>query len=289
MSDSPGAATVIGLGPMGQSTVKALLKAGYHVIVWNRSSAKADAMVELGARRADTVAEALEAGEVTLMSLTHYAAMYDVLGQAESSLDGKTIVNLSSDSPGQARAGAGWVTDHGARFLSAGYMSQGPDISHPFSYLLVSGPEDLVEEHADLLNALSPVHYVGPDFGFSQVYYQSLLTLLHPVLLAFEQALAMVDRAGADTGRYVGYAVRFMDALKEFMEQFAEAAAVGGAEDLAMLKMMEAGAQHIVEASEEVGVDATISLAAQSIWQRAIDASDQRGEVVSSLRLIRGE
>lgn len=281
--------TVIGLGPMGQSTVKSLLRAGYDVTVWNRSSGKADAMVELGARKASTVAEALDASAVTLLSLTHYAAMYDVLGQAVPELDGKTIVNLSSDSPEKAREGAAWVTERGAAFVSAGYMSQGDDISHPLSYLIVSGPQDLVTTHEELLNVLSPVHYVGPDYGFSQVYYQAGLTLLHPVMLSFEQALAMVERSGADTERYVGYAVKSMDSLKEFLVQFAEAAKVGGVEDIAMLKMMDAGAQHIIDASEEVGVDATLSHAAQSMWRRAIDASDQSGGVVTTYRLIRGD
>ncbi|MFA4080167.1 NAD(P)-dependent oxidoreductase [Mycobacteroides salmoniphilum] len=288
MSDAQNV-TVIGLGPMGQSTVKSLLKAGYTVTIWNRSSGKADAMVELGARKASTVAEALNAGAVTFISLTHYAAMYDVLGQAVPELAGKTIINLSSDSPNQARKGAAWVTERGAAFVSAGYMSQGDDISHPLSYLIVSGPQDLVTAHEELLNVLSPVHYVGPDYGFSQVYYQAGLTLLHPVMLSFEQAWAMVERSGADTDRYVGYAVKFMDSLKEFLVQFAEAAKIGGVEDVAMLKMMDAGAQHIIDASEDVGVDATLSHAAQSIWRRAIDASDERGEAVTSYRLIRGD
>ncbi|ARQ65809.1 Uncharacterised protein [Mycobacteroides abscessus subsp. massiliense] len=47
--------------------------------------------------------------------------------------------------------------------------------------------------------------------------------------------------------------------------------------------------KHIIDASEEVGVDATLSHAAQSMWRRAIDASDERGEIVSSYRLIRGD
>ncbi|MFD6196175.1 NAD(P)-dependent oxidoreductase [Mycobacteriaceae bacterium NPDC060252] len=288
MSD-PQSVTVIGLGPMGQSTVKSLLKAGYAVTVWNRSSAKADAMVELGARKASTVAEALDAGAVTFISLTHYAAMYDVLGQAVPELAGKTIINLSSDSPNQARKGAAWVTERGAAFVSAEYMSQGDDIAHPLSYLIVSGPQNLVTAHEELLNVLSPVHYVGPDYGFSQVYYQAGLTLLHPVMLSFEQAWAMVERSGGDTERYLGYAVKFMDSLKEFLVHFAEAAKIGGVEDVAMLKMMDAGAQHIIDASEEVGVDATLSQAAQSIWRRAIDASDERGEAVTSYRLILGD
>src|SRR5690348_3336313 len=91
--------TVIGLGPMGRAIVRALLAAGTEVTVWNRSADKAEAMAELGARRAESVADALDRNEVIVLSLTHYAAMYDVLGRAPERLRDKVIVNLSSDSP----------------------------------------------------------------------------------------------------------------------------------------------------------------------------------------------
>ena len=67
--------------------------------------------------------EALAANEVTVLSLTDYAAMYDVLGQAVDRLPGKVIVNLSSDSPANAREGAAWVRSRGAQFVSGGFMS----------------------------------------------------------------------------------------------------------------------------------------------------------------------
>ena len=50
-------------------------------------------------------AEALDANDLIVVSLTHYAAMYDVLGQATDRLAGKVIANLSSDSPEKAREG----------------------------------------------------------------------------------------------------------------------------------------------------------------------------------------
>ena len=49
-----------------------------------------------GAVRAGPVAEALDANLVTVVSLTHYAAMYDVLGQATDRLAGKVIANITS-------------------------------------------------------------------------------------------------------------------------------------------------------------------------------------------------
>ncbi|MGW4635980.1 NAD(P)-dependent oxidoreductase [Nocardia sp. NPDC004415] len=280
--------SVLGLGPMGQAMVRAFLAAGVEVTVWNRSTAKVDAMVELGAKRAATVAEALAANEVSVLSLTHYAAMYDVLGQAPEALAGKVIANLSSDSPEQARKGAAWVRERGAQFLSGGVMSAGDNIAHPASYIFYSGPREVFDAHAELLRPLSPQEYLGADDGLAQIYYQALLTVFHPWLLAFDQALAVIARSGHDIDQFIPFAVRSSDAYPYFMQEFATANQNGGWADLASLKMMDAGAQHIIDASEEVGVDATFSHLAQSYWRKAVAASEATGKPVSTFELIRG-
>ncbi|PKV78835.1 3-hydroxyisobutyrate dehydrogenase-like beta-hydroxyacid dehydrogenase [Nocardia fluminea] len=281
--------SVLGLGPMGQSMVKAFLAAGIEVTVWNRSTAKIDAMVALGAKRADTVAEALDANEVSVLSLTHYDAMYDVLGQAIDHLPGKVIANLSSDSPEKARAGAKWVRERGAEFFSGGVMSAGDNIAHPASYIFYSGPKPVFDAHAELLSPLSPQEYLGADDGLAQVFYQALLTIFHPWLLAFDQATAVIAKSGHDIAQFVPFAVRASEAFPYFMEQFSVANQNGGWADLASLRMMDAGAQHIIDASEEVGVDAGFSHLAQSYWRKAVAASETAGTPVSTYALIRGE
>ncbi|MET8427359.1 NAD(P)-binding domain-containing protein [Nocardia sp. NPDC004860] len=286
MSDLRRSVTVIGLGPMGRAMVAAFLKAGVEVTVWNRSPEKADAMVELGARRAATVAEALDANAVAVLSLTHYAAMYDVLGPAADHLRGKVIANLSSDSPEQARRGAAWLRQRGAEFLSGGVMSAGDNIEHPASYIFYSGPRAVFDAHAELLRPLSPQEYLGPDDGLAQVFYQGLLTIFHPWLLAFDQATAMIARSGHDIAQFVPFAVRSNAAFPYFMEQFSVENQNGGWADVAGLRMMDAGAQHIIDASAEVGVDATLSHTAQAFWRRAVAASAAAGRAVSTFELM---
>ncbi|MEV6770670.1 NAD(P)-binding domain-containing protein [Nocardia sp. NPDC051030] len=287
VNSHPHSVTVVGLGPMGQSMVKAFLKAGVEVTVWNRSPEKADAMAELGAKRAATLAEALAANEVTVLSLTHYAAMYDVLGPVTDHLKGKVIANLSSDSPEQARGGAAWVRSHGAEFFSGGVMSAGDNIEHPASYIFYSGPREVFDAHAELLRPLSPQEYLGADDGLAQVFYQGLLTIFHPWLLAFDQATAMIARSGQDIAQFVPFAVRASAAFPYFMEQFSVANQNGGWADIASLKMMDAGAQHIIDASEEVGVDATLSRESQAFWRKAVAASGEAGRAVSTFELMR--
>jgi 3-hydroxyisobutyrate dehydrogenase-like beta-hydroxyacid dehydrogenase len=283
-----GSITVIGLGPMGQAMVKAYLAAGIDVTVWNRTVAKADAMAALGAQRAATVAEALDANEVAIVSLTHYQAMYDVLGQAADHLEGKVIANLSSDSPENTRKGAAWATGHGARYLVGGFMSQGDDITHPDSYLYFSGPEDVFDAHKDLLRLLSRQEYLGPDYGLAQVYYQAELALFHAFLIGWEQALAIVERSGADVDRFAANASGHPNSYRDFMREFAEGAKAGGWGDLHSFKMMHAGAQHVIEASEDVGVDATLTKTVQDFYQRAIDATEQAGRPVPVYQILRG-
>lgn len=278
--------TVVGLGPMGRATARILLAAGLDVTVWNRTPGKAEALVELGATPAATAAEAVAANDTVLLSLIHYDAMYGTLADAD--LTGKTIVNLSSDSPANTGKGASWALERGARFLTGAYMTQSDDIQHPASHLYVSGPKDLHDELRPLLELLCANEYLGADYGLAQLYYQAGLAQFHAYLIALQQALAMIERSGGSVDRYLELTKDDAQSQRDFTLFFAEAAKQGGWGDPAALKMMHAGAQHVIDASEDAGVDASLTRTVQDYYQRAIDASDESGEFVSVYRLIRG-
>ena len=134
--------TLIGLGPMGQAMVHTLLRAGHPVTVWNRTPSRADDVVAAGATLAATPADALAASELVILSLTDYQAMYDILGPATEALAGRTLVNLSSDSPDRTREGAVWAEKHGARFLTGGVMTPAPMVGTEAAYVYYSGPTE---------------------------------------------------------------------------------------------------------------------------------------------------
>jgi 3-hydroxyisobutyrate dehydrogenase-like beta-hydroxyacid dehydrogenase len=118
--------TVIGLGPMGQAMTRTLLAAGHPVTVWNRTAGRADGVVADGATLAATPGAAVGASDLVILSLTDYRAMHDVLGRATASLAGRTLVNLSSDTPDRTRKAATWAAGHGAAFLTGGVMVPAP-------------------------------------------------------------------------------------------------------------------------------------------------------------------
>ncbi|MQM28548.1 NAD(P)-dependent oxidoreductase [Glycomyces albidus] len=279
--------TVVGLGPMGRATARVLLEAGVDVTVWNRSPGKTEALAELGAKVAATAAEAIAANDTILLSLIHYDAMYGVLEQGD--LTGKTVVNLSSDSPANAAKGADWVLDRGARFLTGAYMTQGDELGHPASKLYVSGPADLHESLRPLLEKLCTNVYLGGDYGVAQLYYQAGLAMFSAYLISVQQAFAMIERSGADIDTFLELTKDDAGSQRDFTLFFAQAAKEGGWEDLAALRMMLAGTQHVIDASEDAGVDAAITRTIKDYYQRALDASEKAGTVVPVYRILRGE
>ncbi|GAA1931975.1 hypothetical protein GCM10009837_67100 [Streptomyces durmitorensis] len=73
--------SVIGLGQMGTRLAQAFLTTGHATTVWNRSAAKADALVTQGAVRAATVEEAVAASPLVVVCLPDYATVSDLLGR----------------------------------------------------------------------------------------------------------------------------------------------------------------------------------------------------------------
>ncbi|MFC7104312.1 NAD(P)-binding domain-containing protein [Nonomuraea rubra] len=93
--------TIIGLGLMGQALAGAFLKAGHPTTVWNRTAAKAEQLVAGGARLAPTVGDALQASPLTIVCVTDYGAVHELI--SENDLEGTTLINLTSGTSAQAR------------------------------------------------------------------------------------------------------------------------------------------------------------------------------------------
>jgi len=97
----------LGLGMMGFPMSRRLLNAGYEVSVWNRSAAKAKALVEAGATLAANPREVATSASIIFMCVTDAAAVEDVVFGPHSFAavpgTGKLVVDFSSIHPDKAR------------------------------------------------------------------------------------------------------------------------------------------------------------------------------------------
>ncbi|MGW1817876.1 NAD(P)-dependent oxidoreductase [Streptomyces sp. NPDC002125] len=289
------AVTVIGLGPMGQAMTRTLLAAGHHVTVWNRTPGRADGVVADGATLAGTPREAVEKSGLVLLSLTDYQAMYDILGSATGSLAGRTLVNLSSDTPERTREAATWAAGHGATFLTGGVMVPAPMVGTEAAYVYYSGPGEAMRTHQPALALLGTPRYVGEDPGLAQLMYQAQLTVFLTTLSGLMHATAMLGAAGLKARDVLPELLATADSTGDIMRagEDSPGAALDAGEhpgDLSTVTMMGATADHIVDASRSLGLDLALPLAVRTHYRRAIDdghGGDNWTRIIDGIRAPR--
>ncbi|MFE7717652.1 NAD(P)-dependent oxidoreductase [Nocardia rhizosphaerihabitans] len=270
-TDTP--VTVIGLGLMGQALAGAFLAAGHPTTVWNRTGAKADDLVSRGARRAPTVGDALAASPLTIVCVTDYAAVRELLGTSDVPLDGTTVVNLTSGDSAQAREAARWAEQRGVRYLDGAIMGIPSTIGTAEAVILHSGPQADFDAHRPTLEALGGVSYLGADHGLASLYDVAGLAMMWSVLNAWLQGTAMLRTAGVDAATYAPFAQLIATGVAEWLPGYAEQIDRGEfPAEVAALATDARSMAHLVEESEALGVNAELPRLIKAMADRSIAA-----------------
>ncbi|RKN10847.1 NAD(P)-binding domain-containing protein [Streptomyces radicis] len=198
---------VIGLGAMGRALAAAFLAAGRPVTVWNRTAARADELVERGAVRAASPAEALAAAPLVVVCLLDHATMREVLAPAAAGLRGRTLVNLTNGSPAGAAEMAAWVGGHGGEYLDGGIMAVPTTVATPGAFVLYSGERRIFDAHREALAELGDARHLGEDIGLAALHDLALLGAMNLMFDGFHHAVALA------TSRKEGSAVGVTELL----------------------------------------------------------------------------
>ncbi|AUG82198.1 3-hydroxyisobutyrate dehydrogenase [Kitasatospora sp. MMS16-BH015] len=156
---------VIGLGAMGAAVARRLLDQGHRVTVWNRTAARATALVEAGAVLAPTPAEAGRGAAAVIVAVTDPAALREVTegpeGLAAGVAPGTVVLQLSTVSPA-AVASLAEVLPPGAELLDAPVLGSGAEAATGKLRLLVGGPAETYARSLPLLAVLGTPLHTGP-------------------------------------------------------------------------------------------------------------------------------
>ncbi|MFF5974863.1 NAD(P)-dependent oxidoreductase [Streptomyces sp. NPDC012769] len=281
--------TVIGLGPMGQAMAGAFLDRGYDVTVWNRTASRADALVARGAVLAPTVAEALAAHELVILSLTDYDAMYATLGAAESALTGRVLVNLSSDTPEKARAAARWAAERGAVQLTGGVTVPPSGIGQAESSTFYSGPREVFDRHRPALEVITGrTDHRGEDPGLAALMYQIGMVMFWTSMLSYWQAVALADANGLSAADVLPHAVETANSLPGFLSFYAERVDAGRhTGDVDRLAMGMASVEHVLHTNADAGVDTTLPATIVELFRRGMDTGHAADSFSSLVELMK--
>ena len=199
----------IGLGRMGAGMAANLLKAGHRVRVFNRTPAKADALVTQGAKAAVSIAEVCQVDAVITMLANDQAVDSVVLGR-----DG-VIANLAPEalhissstiSVGLSRQ---LTLEHGRRnqrFVAAPVFGR-PDVAAVGRLFVVAGGEPRALKAAvPLFNAFSQRTFVISDKPeAANLVKLSGNFLSAAVIESLGEVLTLVARGGIDRRKYLEF------------------------------------------------------------------------------------
>jgi 3-hydroxyisobutyrate dehydrogenase-like beta-hydroxyacid dehydrogenase len=170
--------TVIGLGPMGSALARALMDAGHDVTVWNRSRDKIEPFVERGAAAFDSIADAVGANPFTVVCIDNYDSTRRLLGAdvVAPLVRGRTIVQLSTGTPAEARDAEAWMHSLGARYLDGAIMAYPDRIGGDDTRILVAGAKAAYGDCRQLLECFGgDLRYLGENIASAATIDMALL------------------------------------------------------------------------------------------------------------------
>ena len=190
----------VGLGVMGGGVAKRLLDAGHRVTVWNRTRAKADWLLEAGARWADSPREVAEGSELTFTMVTNTAAVQAVCEGPDGILaglgEGKVYVDMSTASPANTRSLAERVEQLGAQMLDAPVSGSVITLEQGKLSIMVGGDAEVFERAKPILEAIGPrVFHVGPNGAAVTMKIATNLSLAVQ-MLAFSEGVLLAEKSG---------------------------------------------------------------------------------------------
>ncbi|MFJ3926208.1 NAD(P)-dependent oxidoreductase [Streptomyces sp. NPDC090022] len=283
---SPAPVTVIGLGSMGSALAAALLGAGHAVTVWNRSADKARELVGRGARLAPSPAQAVASSPLTVVCVLDYEVMYALFG--DDDLTGRTLVNLCSGSPEQAREAAGWAAARGAAYLDGAIMTTPPGVGSAEMMFLYSGSREVFETWAPVLRVLGDPLYLGADQGMASLYDAALLGLMWAALTGWLHGTALVGSEKATAADFTAIAVRWLGAVSGFMTTYAGQVDAGHYPgDDATVDVQIAAIDHLLHAAGARGLDNALPELLKATMQRAKAAGHGASSYAGVIEVLR--
>jgi 2-hydroxy-3-oxopropionate reductase len=206
MADMP-TVGFIGLGLMGKSMARNILKAGYRLIVHNRSRSAVDELVREGADEAFSPAETASRVDVLFTCLPDSPdveqAALGADGIIEGARSGLIYVDHSTIKPATARHVAAVLAEKGVGCLDAPVSGGDIGAREGTLAIMVGGPVQVLEQVLPIFNVVGKtITHVG-ESGAGQVAKAANQIMTAAQMVAMGELIIFAQKAGADPRKVV--------------------------------------------------------------------------------------
>jgi 3-hydroxyisobutyrate dehydrogenase-like beta-hydroxyacid dehydrogenase len=197
----------VGLGAMGGRMARRLLDGGFALHGYNRTAAKAAALVAAGMTRVASPREAAERAEAVFTMVTDDAALDAVMHGPQGILaglrPGAILIEMSTVSPAVIRRLADEVAARGAALLDAPVSGSPATLDAGQLSFMVGGDPAVLERARPFLAAIGPTMiHVGPA-GLAKSMKIAVNQGLAVQMLVFAESVLLAEKAGVARERAV--------------------------------------------------------------------------------------
>ncbi|MBD3172276.1 NAD-binding protein [Candidatus Bathyarchaeota archaeon] len=192
----------IGIGLMGSGMSMNLLKAGYQLTVWNRTTSKTKPIVEAGAKLAKSPKEVAENSDVVISIVTGSDDVKEVLlganGAIHGAKKGDIFIDMSTISPIATVEIAEILTESGVEMLDAPVSGGVIGARDGTLSIMIGGKEEIYKKCEPLFEVMGKtITYIGGN-GDGQVCKAVNQILVGTAMLGVAEALVFAAKAGVD-------------------------------------------------------------------------------------------
>jgi 2-hydroxy-3-oxopropionate reductase len=182
-----------------------LIKAGYAVIVWNRTAAKAADLEKAGARQGASPKDVAAQSDITIIMVADTPDVRQVIldanGVMEGARRGSVVVDMSTISPVATREIAGRLAERGVEMLDAPVSGGEKGAIDAALSIMVGGKPEVFERVLPVFQRMGKniVHIGG--HGAGQVTKACNQLVLSLTILGVAEAIHLARKAGVDPSR----------------------------------------------------------------------------------------
>jgi 3-hydroxyisobutyrate dehydrogenase len=280
----------IGLGAMGLSMARNVLKAGFPLTVWARRSETADEIRAGGAKWAGSPDELARESDVIILSVTNSPDVEQLVtgedGLLAGAVEGLVIVDMSTISPSVSRSLAERCAARGVAFLDAPVSGGTQGAKAGTLTIMVGGDEEPLMRVRPVLEAMGgKIFHVGSS-GSGEVIKLVNNILVGTIAAATAEALVLGVKAGADVTTMAEVVGASTGASWQLANQFPLRAFNGSFQPGFMTDLLAKDLGLALELGSEEQVPLLLTALARQLFSETQAAGYGRDDYTSVLRVL---
>lgn len=265
----------LGTGLMGGPMVKNLASAGCEVTAWNRTSSKAEFLLQFGVDVKGLAADAVKNADVVVSMLSNGDASAQMQGDKDLQISlssNATWIEMGSIKPDESRLHSKKLAELGVNYLDAPVSGGTKGAENGTLAIMVGGERSVFKKLKNVFAPMGRAVFVGPT-GSGQLAKLANQAIVAITIGAVSEATLLLEEGGADVG-----AVRdallggFADStiLQQHGKRMSERNFDPGGPSRLQLKDL----QNILAEAKALNVDLPFSIAAHDRFSRLVNSLD---------------